>query len=85
VKRCKLTNQWTTSICLGGTQRQAYQVRRIAPGKEVEIESSIHMAQMMDLHAVSIEAVIEAREKQYKSNLHEFSLHERLYLAADSV
>jgi len=85
VTRCKLTNQWTASVCLGGnelflgtfpTQTQAYQATRIAAGEDVKMETDERTARLKDLHAVPIEAVIETKEKHYKPEVHEFSLHD---------
>jgi hypothetical protein len=85
VRRCKVSHQWTASVCLGGnelflgsfpTQTQAYQATRIAVDKGTEIEANIAEARLEDLRSVPIEAVIEAREQKYDTNVHEFSIHE---------
>ena len=85
VRRCKLTNQWTASLCLGGnevllgtfpTQHHAYQATRIASGENVEMETDLRKARLKDLQAVPIEAVTEAKEKQYNPAIHDFSMHD---------
>lgn len=85
VRRCQLTNQWTASVCLGAnelflgkfpTQLQAYQATRSAVGEDVEFETDVAKANLADLQAVPVEAVIEAREKHYDPYVHEFSIHE---------
>jgi hypothetical protein len=58
------------------TQTQAYQATRIAVDKGTEIEANIAEARLEDLRSVPIEAVIEAREQKYDTNVHEFSIHE---------
>ena len=85
VRRCKTTSQWTASMCLGGneiflglfpTQTQAYQATRVAAGEDIQIETDLRKAQLADLLAVPIEAIIDAKEKQYVPAIHDFSIHE---------
>jgi hypothetical protein len=85
VRRCKTTNQWTASMCLGGnerflgsfpTQTQAYQATRIAAGENIQIETDLRKAQLADLLAVPIAAIIDAFEKEYVPSIHEISIHD---------
>lgn len=85
VRKCKLTNQWAASLCVGGnevflgtfpTQHQAYQATRIASGENVEMETDSKKARLNDLQAVPIESVIDAKEKQYNPAVHDFSIHD---------
>lgn len=92
VKRCKHSNQYTASVCMGGneiilgtfpTQTQAYQASRIAAsasGHEDDMvqpmETNLRNAQLADLQAISIDSVIAVVEKEYDPIIQKFCLHE---------
>jgi hypothetical protein len=85
IKLCKKSNHWIASLNRNGseiflgafpTQTQAYQATRIAMGvDDGHIERDVNKARMLDMQATSMEAVVDAFEKQYVPSIHAFSLH----------